>query len=261
MSRTPPRKRLGRPVTHEEVPWDENDEKSVTSVKREDKRVKKEIKKLNPKELVTLEDLLEYYDISTNSWDYLIIGDGSGTTWQHEMGWGSALIARSDRSRKSFCGGMSNGTNNMAELMQVLHPLMFLANNTNFDDKPEGLIVHVVSDSEYVVNGLKQQNPIWVSQLKLNRELWMAIHMARRRGIEIIGHHIPRNSTGLSTLGHNLANKARISQIGLLASVAEEVQAANQHRDEKDQVKKDEPGSEQVGEGSGTTQSSNGEDC
>lgn len=232
MSRPSPRKRLGRPITHDDVPWNEDQPSETTIARRADKRVKKEINKSSAVEADSVEKLLEQYGITPQKWDYIIIGDGSGTVWQQALGWGSFLIDKQAKSVEPFSGAMSNGTNNVAELMQVLHPLMFLANNVNFENKPEGIVVHVISDSEYVVNGLKQTNPIWVSQLKLNRELWMAIHMTRRKGIEIVGHHMPRDTQAFNRMAHDLANAARKRHIGVLTDV--DLNFENRKLDEKD---------------------------
>ena len=194
---------------------------------RSDKRERKLIKKLALDEVKTLEDLLRYYEIGANDWDYLIIGDGSGQTWKDAIGWGATLICKFDGSRKVFYGAMSSGTNNTAELHTVLHPLSYLANNINWEDRPDGIKVHVISDSEYVANGLNKDNPIWVAGLAANRELWMAIHMTRRRGIHIIGHHLPRNSVDLAELGHQLANASRKRIIGVLTEVNRKAEEAN----------------------------------
>jgi ribonuclease HI len=185
------------------------------------------MKKLALSEVKTLQDLLKHYGIGANDWDYLIIGDGSGTTWQEGIGWGSTLICKFDGSRKVFYGAMSAGTNNTAELYVVLHPLSYLANNINWADRPEGIKVHVITDSQYVANGLNKDNPIWVAELNANRELWMGIHMTRRRGIAITGHHLPRNSVGLAELGHELANASRKCLIGVLTDLKKTADTAN----------------------------------
>lgn len=125
-----------------------------------------------------------------------------------------------------FYGGMSNGTNNMAEILTVLHPLMYLANK-DLGAKTDGTKVQVISDSQYVVEGLKQDNPIWVSKLSVNRELWMAIHMTRRRGLIIKSHHIPRDTIDLNKLGHDLANISRKRMIGILSELPHDVYKSN----------------------------------
>ena len=51
--------------------------------------------------------------------------------------------------------------------------------------KPNGYDLYVASRSKYLVEGLKQSNPVWHSRLEKNRELWMAVYAAKRRGIVI----------------------------------------------------------------------------
>lgn len=209
-----------------DVPWDETDAPPVRVSKGQQKRTDKKERKLHQKltwdEIKTIQDLLKHYNIAAAEWDYLIVGDGSGTGWAAEIGWGSTLICKSDDSRKEFFGSMSNGTNNTAELYAALHPLSYLVNTINWADRPQGLKVHVITDSQYVANGLNKDNPIWVASLALNRELWMAVHMTRRRGIEIKGHHMPRNSFDLAQRGHDLANASRKSLIGVLTDLVKD---------------------------------------
>jgi ribonuclease HI len=144
----------------------------------------------------------------------LLIGDGSGSTWDKEIGWGSTLIQKGEVNRLPFFGGMNHGTNNIAEVMMVLHPLMYIANSSK-RFQSSGYHLHVISDSMYVVNGLRETDVTWSGNLKKNREVWMAIHMVRRRGVRITGHHVKRDILDLNKLGHDLANLARRSQIKL----------------------------------------------
>jgi len=181
---------------------------------------------MKPIEVTTLPSLRRYLGIKKDEWDVIIIGDGSGTTWEKEMGWGSVLIRSDTFERKAFYGAMSHGTNNMGEMMAVLQPLMFLT-QAKSGVKPGGLKVHVISDSEYVVNGLAKMDPIWIHDLKTNRELWMAMHMTRRKGLLIKSHHIPRDIIDLNKLSHNLANMARRSQIQVRKDFDEDIYKAN----------------------------------
>lgn len=161
----------------------------------------------------TLQDLIRQFDIGSN-WDAIIVGDGSGTTWEKQMGWGSVLIMKTAQDRIPFYGGMSHGTNNMAEILAVLHPLMYLTQHIRA--KKSGFHVHILSDSSYVVRGLEITNPATASELKSNRELWMAIHFAIRQGLIIHPHHVHRDTIELNKLGHDLANIARKQQHDVL---------------------------------------------
>ena len=176
--------------------------------------------------MTTLGSLLAHLNIRNDQWDALIIGDGSGTTWQKELGWASVLIERDTFDRKLFHGGMSNGTNNMAEMLAVLHPLLYL-NVNKAGVRAGGYRVHIASDSEYVVRGIREMSPVWADGLKVNRELWLAMHSTRRKGLLLYSHHIPRNVIALNELSHNLANDCRRSQIAVAKQFDQDIYKAN----------------------------------
>lgn len=233
MSNKKQRRQLRRKTKQEapapDVPWTEEEQDALVTQVRQEKKARKVLSKTPIEEVTTLDTLCKHLALSTTDWDYLIVGDGSGTTWEKEFGWGSVLVSNHSFERQVFFGAMSNGTNNMAELLMVLHPLMHIVNNDK-GVRANGTRVHIVSDSQYVVNGLAKDNPIWVSQLQLNRELWMAIHMTRRSGLIIKGHHIPRDTIDLNRLGHDLANISRKRMIGILSDLPHDIYAANPDR-------------------------------
>lgn len=69
----------------------------------------------------TLEALLERLGI--DNYDLLLVGDGSGSGWKLECGWGCVSIERSTLERRAWYGAMSAGTVNFAEMMAYLQPL------------------------------------------------------------------------------------------------------------------------------------------
>lgn len=162
-------------------------------------------------EVHTFAQLRAYCRIPDNGWEAIIVGDGSATQWHKPAGWGSVLIQRYVAQRQLFWGGLSHGTNNVAELMALLHPLLYLANSDEADTVREGgYRVHLLSDSEYVINNLPRiTEAAWASSLSKNRELWLALHGCCRRGFVLQGHHLPRDRIDLQQLCHRLANTAR----------------------------------------------------
>jgi len=161
----------------------------------------------------TAEELVTAYGIANpTGWDALVIGDGSGTTNERACGWGAVLLERTEPDQKVFSGSLSNGTNNMAELLAILQPLMDLTARKR-GSKSGGLLVHVFSDSSYVVDGLnKPTSVLLASTAAANRELWLALHGARRNGLVIVAHHVPRDTLSFQQLCHDTANACRISQ-------------------------------------------------
>ena len=158
----------------------------------------------------SLEDLLRNLKIQPTEWDVLIVGDGSGTTWERECGWGSVLIDKHSFMRIPFWGGFNLGTVNVAEMMAYLHPILWLIKNRKHWLLTT-LKIHIVTDSQYVANGI---NSVQVGSE--NQTLWQALLSAKRHGIRLTGHWIPRDTLDLNQLAHNLANQSRLSQQGLI---------------------------------------------
>lgn len=159
----------------------------------------------------TWSDLLRFCRIPPDGWEAIVIGDGSATTWDKAGGWGSVLVEREQLARQPFYGSLSHATNNVAELLALLHPLLYLANHDAVNTIREGgYRVHLLSDSEYVVNNLRRvHDAAWASGLTKNRELWLAFHGLWRRGFVLTTHHLPRDQIDLQKLCHDLANLSR----------------------------------------------------
>jgi ribonuclease HI len=169
---------------------------------------------MDPASIRTFGDLLRFFRIPKDDWDAIIITDGSGTTHDKAIGWGAVLIENLSFIPQLFHGGKNHGTNNVAEVMAVLDPLSHLVHEKR-GVKQGGYNVHVITDSEYVVNGLNQNSVTWAGKLASNREWWMAIQMTKRRGLIIKPHHILRDTIDYNRICHDLANLARRSQINL----------------------------------------------
>ena len=171
-----------------------------------------------PLDLAEVDSLLkfrQYFNIPA-TWDGILITDGSGTTWQKSAGWAGVLIDKRQSQPLGFSGGWSLGTNIVAELLAVFQPAMYLAEN-NFGQKEHGYNLYVVTDSQYVANGLNKLTnggedggPIWASTRRANRPLWLGLLGCRRNGINLFGLHVARNTLKSGTFCHNLANRARV---------------------------------------------------
>lgn len=165
----------------------------------------------NLEDVRTLQDLLRHFRIKNDQWNGVLVTDGSGTTWEHASGWAATLIFNDSFERMVFSGSMSHGTVSTSEIMAVLHPLLWLTANKR-GVRTGGFHLHVISDSQYVVNSLKISDPIIVNNTKANRELWVAIEVARRYGIVIHSHFMHRDKVDLNRFAHDLANQCRRSQ-------------------------------------------------
>ena len=118
------------------------------------------------------EELAEKYRL--HGWDFIIAGDGSGTSWENSIGFGSILYCRNNGVRRRFFGGLSNGTSNVAEMMAVVLPLLYIESDVNFKHGIPN--VYIISDSLYVVNTGNGEYA-----LKTNRALWETVNHLRTR--------------------------------------------------------------------------------
>jgi len=134
-------------------------------------------------------------------WDYIIAGDGSATTWSLPAGFGSILYDRAAGTRRKFFGGFSCGTNNLAEIFAVLHPLLFL--DAVVRTKHKVPTVYVLSDSEYVVHAGNHQ-----TKRKSNKALWSAVDDIGKRFV-LLFRHCPRMILPANVYGDTVGNRVR----------------------------------------------------
>ena len=136
-------------------------------------------------------------------WDYIVAGDGSATGLETPAGFGTVLYSRIDGSRKRFFGGLSHATSNMAELMAVFSPLLYL--DRKIKSKEEKPIVYIFSDSSYVVNiGNNEATP------KNNFALWAGINNLRDK-LNLIFIHVNRMLLPANVFGDKAGKLIRTS--------------------------------------------------
>lgn len=163
-----------------------------------------------------LDVLLAKLRIAT--WDYLLVGDGSGSTWKREIGWSSVMAERATQERTVW-GGMANrGTVNFAEIMAYLQPLEYLATR-EIDRREKGGLykaynVHIVTDSEYCqkTGSARGQTP------KKNSGLWSIFDVFKRVGFCLHWHWIRRESCGLNRLTDALSKGFRLKAVNCVAA-------------------------------------------
>lgn len=188
------------------------------------KTARKTAVKLRPQRAEDIQTLLDFrlfFDIK-NDWDGILVTDGSGTTWDRPIGWAGTLVQRIESQPEAFCGTMSRGTNNTAEILGVLGAALFLAEN-EFGQREHGYKLYVVSDSQYVVRGLnalgqggEEGGPIWASRQSANRPLWLGLLGCQRKGLVFLARHVGRDILATNKFCHDLANAGRRAMIKLL---------------------------------------------
>ena len=160
--------------------------------------------------ITTLESLRGFLGIQAgvSEWDSIAIPYGVGDDWDDSYGWATVLIENGDPicERTVFHGGANIGNRSTASLMSVLHPITYITNKIGVSSAG-GYKLHIVTSSKYLHKGLEINNPVWHSRMNKNRELWMAIYAAKRRGVVIKPHLVPTGRVALRDLMSELAHK------------------------------------------------------
>jgi ribonuclease HI len=160
-----------------------------------------------------LDELLAQYRIQT--WDYLLIGDGSARSWPYQGGWGCVLLRRRHLSNpRYFYGGMNKATNILAEMMAYIHPLMWIRANEDLPIERAPYHVHILTDCRPLVDLADRPG-----SRREHRELWYLFDMFRRSGLSSVWHWLPRDTADTNKFCHDLANAARKAVQGLAVEV------------------------------------------
>jgi len=156
-----------------------------------------------------LDALLERLGIT--HWDLLLVGDGSGSTWDRECGWGCVSVERETMQRRAWHGAMNAGTVNFAEMMAYIQPLGWYVSRELQQRKHGKSVqvrhVHIVTDSSYV-GGLRASPDLLSGP---NGALWQVFKQFTAQGILIHWHWIRRESVELNQFADQLSKAARLN--------------------------------------------------
>lgn len=147
---------------------------------------------------------LQYYidKLKITQWDYIILGDGSGTTRDKPCGWASVVIDKKNR-RREYSGRYNfGGSNIVAETMAYVQPVSDIVKQELKLKKARR--IHIITDCQYVAEAgnnieMRRKNPC----------LWAPFEAAQRHGFFVIWHWWRRDEIRLNQLAHELANAQR----------------------------------------------------
>lgn len=160
--------------------------------------------RLQQRDRETLEALLGRLEIA--AWDFLIVGDGSGSDWKRGAGWASISIERATMERRAWYGAVNFGTVNFAEIMAYLQPLNWLA--AREEGKHRAVRVHIVTDSMYCKNKGHSRNGAAPGK---NAGLWTILDAYTRQGLVTYWHHADREDVMLNRFVDRLSRAARLA--------------------------------------------------
>lgn len=149
--------------------------------------------------------------IGNPKWDLLIVGDGSGSGWNHACGWAATLIDNVHNARRFFYGAMDCGSVNLAESMPYLQALgWYDAHYGKALLKQLGFIrVHVLTDSQTIATwGNRAAGPEGEVPRK-QLPFWAGIKELRRVGYQCEFHWAPRMTTELNWVADLIAGLSR----------------------------------------------------
>jgi ribonuclease HI len=176
----------------------------------------------------TLRDLIAQLQIER--WDFLIIGDGSGSNFSRHCGWASVSIEQLTGERLIWYGAMNHGTVNLAELMAYLQPINWIAGRLQQRRRKHSqhfqeCHIHCISDSKYCVeNGQTEAMPA------RNLGFWTLAQSYRQQQIFLHWHWSQRASFALNQWADQIARISRrcIGEIDKqLADAVEDVYQIN----------------------------------
>lgn len=153
--------------------------------------------------------LLQRIGVS-DDWDFLLFGDGSGSTWNKECGWAAVSIERLTMERLVWYGYANRGSVNLAELMAYLQPLSWLANREADRIKKykrrRDYQVQIVTDSQYCANTGNSNDRMMIK----NGPLWAQFDCLKRQGIAVNWLWWPRGGAELNSYADALSRLARV---------------------------------------------------
>jgi ribonuclease HI len=148
-------------------------------------------------------------DLGLGPYDLLLVGDGSSTTHREPAGWACIAYDRPLHRAVVHAGGLTAGTNNLAELMPYLHALWFHSREHR-DEMAAACEVAVVSDSELTV---RCGNRVYTRQA--NGFLCAGVEWFERHGYAIRWHHVRRVRDVWNEFSDALAGRSRLAMAKL----------------------------------------------
>jgi len=155
---------------------------------------------------LVLEDVL--VEAGRPAWDLLLIGDGSGTDWDHPAGWAVTSIDRLSGQRHVQLGSYSNATVNFVEAECYVHALRYdLYTRMNGKIRSPRKVV-IFSDSQVTVNtgnGLYKQT--------YHPDVWLVYDYYRNLGYELKFFQLPRETNPLHSLMDKFSRSCRTTTL------------------------------------------------
>lgn len=158
-----------------------------------------------------LDDMLARLEI--RNWDWLLVGDGSGTSLDHACGWSCVAVGRREGVRHTLAGACSHGTSQFSEIMAVMHGVAWLCQYTKRSRHTEYgrrsyLNVHVLTDNANCRQSA-QKAPGERPDAGF-APFWSMFDGFERQGLILHWHHVRRETVGLNAYADRSSRAHRI---------------------------------------------------
>jgi hypothetical protein len=147
---------------------------------------------------------------SITDWDILLVGDGSGSKWDHPCGWATTLIDRATEGRKLVFGANNLGSVNMAEMLPYLMALSWFHQQFGKERLRQRapIHVHIITDSQVTAqHGTRVANHALPNVG--HRPFWAGIQELGRMGYRLTYHWAVRSDSTLNWMADLIAGLAR----------------------------------------------------
>jgi len=180
-------------------------------------------KPLDPLVVASIQEVLKDLGVATTEWDAVIVGDGSGTGWEHSCGWASVLIDHYSSYRVEFYGGWNKGTSHIAEIMPYLEALTwYVAGPGSIKTGTSNTKhIHLITDNANVANCGNRQ-----AERGTYPWLWAPFLHIERMGYILKWHWVARNRLALNKLADYISGLCRV-EVGRLRNRIETDLGAN----------------------------------
>jgi hypothetical protein len=163
---------------------------------------------------VSLDEVIKTANIP-DTWDVLIIGDGSGSWWDGACGWACTLIDRHLDRRRVFYGALSTGSIAIAEMLPTVHAMLWYDQFHGKARKSQlgrsTLEVHVVTDNDATAGHWETltKNTHGAQKLRRKRPLWNVLIQLERGGYIFHFHWVARDQIGLNQTADRVSKLSR----------------------------------------------------
>lgn len=138
--------------------------------------------------------------IDLTKYDVVLVGDGSGTSAGEACAWNCLLYETKTNRETWLNGGLSSGTNNVAELLPYITSLW----HYDYLNPGKEIRVCIITDSEFTA---KCGDGIY--EKKINLAYWKALSYFKDIGYKISWKHIYRNTNCISSFCDKKAGELR----------------------------------------------------